>query len=232
MGILEKTFMDNGTSEILIRQFDRIAMLPDTWDHNRHYHDFLLRFVPENCESGLDLGCGIGVLTRRLAERCRKVTGIDVSAEMIRVARERNGTTRIAFTLASAKDHLSRESDAYEVIISAATLHHLDLDGTFKKVKRALKPKGLFIVLDLYKERSLYEKILSLVSLTLNPLLHLLHRKRFSPTEKEKKEWREHSRYDHYNTLEEIKASSRRHLGDAVIQRHLFWRYSLRYTKE
>src|SRR5687767_2957871 len=38
----------------------------------------------------VEIGCGIGRVTRVLAERCRRVTALDVSGEMLARARELN----------------------------------------------------------------------------------------------------------------------------------------------
>src|SRR3954470_5238460 len=38
----------------------------------------------------VDIGCGVGRLTRPLAERASKVWGVDVSEEMLNLAREHN----------------------------------------------------------------------------------------------------------------------------------------------
>jgi SAM-dependent methyltransferase len=45
----------------LSADFDRLAVLEDgRWDHNRHYHGWLLRRLPAECRSALDVGCGTG----------------------------------------------------------------------------------------------------------------------------------------------------------------------------
>ena len=46
------------------------------------------RFMPERPELVLDLACGTGILTAILAERGYDMTGIDLSPEMLSVARE------------------------------------------------------------------------------------------------------------------------------------------------
>jgi SAM-dependent methyltransferase len=70
--------------------FDRLAVLEDgRWDHNRHYHGWLLRRLPAECRSALDVGCGTGDFTRLLSRRCGTVTGVDLSPRMIDLARAR-----------------------------------------------------------------------------------------------------------------------------------------------
>lgn len=35
----------------------RFAKQEHEWDHNNHYHDYLLQFVPKKCEMAIDIGC-------------------------------------------------------------------------------------------------------------------------------------------------------------------------------
>lgn len=61
-------------------------------------------FGPLNYGVALDYGCGVGRLTRRLAERFREVIGVDVAREMLEEA-QRNlaGRTNVSFELAGAE---------------------------------------------------------------------------------------------------------------------------------
>ncbi|MEV7467705.1 class I SAM-dependent methyltransferase [Streptomyces kronopolitis] len=58
------------------------------WNHNVHYHRLVLGAVPEGCARALDIGCGDGLLARKLARRIPEVTGVDRSPAMIRLAGE------------------------------------------------------------------------------------------------------------------------------------------------
>ncbi len=53
----------------------RVARM--SWNHNVHYHDFVLGEVPQRCHLALDVGCGRGELTRKLATLSDEVIGID-----------------------------------------------------------------------------------------------------------------------------------------------------------
>jgi predicted TPR repeat methyltransferase len=46
------------------------------WNHNLHYHPVILRAIPRECTYALDVGCGEGVLTRRLRRQVPQVTGV------------------------------------------------------------------------------------------------------------------------------------------------------------
>src|SRR6266478_2129505 len=84
------------------KDFDRLALLDSGGcTQNNHYHDFLLRHVPQGCTHALEIGCGTGAFSRRLAQRAQRVTAIDLSSEMIRVARSRsNHFSNIDFEIA------------------------------------------------------------------------------------------------------------------------------------
>jgi SAM-dependent methyltransferase len=94
---------------------------------------------PQRGERILDIGCGEGTLTKRIAERGAAVTGIDNSLEMIRAAHE-NGVDAL---VVDADDmHFDNEFDA---AFSNAALHWmLDKSAVAAGVFRALKPGGRF----------------------------------------------------------------------------------------
>ena len=65
--------------------FDRLADLSEEerWDHNAHYHAFLLKQLPERFAGALEVGCGTGAFARSLAERCEHVIALDLSPRMV-----------------------------------------------------------------------------------------------------------------------------------------------------
>lgn len=57
------------------------------WDHNAHYHRWILRQLPRRFNSALDVGSGSGDLARLLASRAGAVHGIDVDRTIVDRAR-------------------------------------------------------------------------------------------------------------------------------------------------
>jgi len=68
---------------IIQADFDRLALLSrDGWDHNSHYGDFLLKHIPQDCESALEIGCGAGAFARLMAKRAGRVLALDLSPQV------------------------------------------------------------------------------------------------------------------------------------------------------
>ena len=212
--------------------FDRLALLDDEgWTANNHYHSSLLKFVPENCEDALEIGCGTGAFARGLAKRCRRVVALDLSAEMIRVARSRSTQfDNLDFQLADAMRWafpLSR----FDFICSIATLHHLEQRELFVKMRDALKPAGVLVVLDLVKSNGLIERMLDVIGFGVSGGLRLVHNGRLKPPPEVRKAWEQHGKHDHYSTINEMRTLADEILPGSNVNRCLLWRYALIYRK-
>jgi SAM-dependent methyltransferase len=94
----------------------------------------------------LDFGCGVGRLTEPLAARARHVVGVDISEEMIRLARKY--FPHIAFHLNEKDDLSDFESGSVDFIYTNIVLQHLD-DGLqrhyIREFARLLRPEGLAV---------------------------------------------------------------------------------------
>ena len=212
--------------------FDRLALLDDEgWTANNHYHNFLLKHVPATCENALEIGCGTGAFARQLAKRCRHVTGIDLSAEMIRVARSRSSRfENLEFVLADAMSWSFPQSH-FDFICSIATLHHLEQRELLPKIKDALKPGGVFVLLDLVASSGMTERMLDVIGLGVSSGLRLIHNGRLQPPPEVRKAWEQHGKHDHYSTIKQMRALADEILPGASVKRHLLWRYTLVYRK-
>jgi len=101
----------------LRRTFDRLAPV---WDEMRMPEAFApveaaLAALPEQPRNVLDLGTGTGSVAQVVAERFpeAQVTGVDVSAKMIDVARAKG--TRVRFEVADA-ERLPYDDDAFDLV--------------------------------------------------------------------------------------------------------------------
>jgi SAM-dependent methyltransferase len=89
----------------------------------------------------LDLGCGDGQLTMRIAATGAIVFGVDNSAEMVRAARSRGVDAQEA-----SAEALPYASSSFDAVFSNAALHWVrDQDAMMAEVHRVLKPGGRFV---------------------------------------------------------------------------------------
>ena len=93
----------------------------------------------------LDLGCGEGGYSRALANRGARVTGIDGSARLIEVARQRAAAAGLAIDHrclnASTLDGITAESFAL-VVASMILMNVEDYAGAIREAHRVLAPGG------------------------------------------------------------------------------------------
>ncbi|HTW90647.1 MAG TPA: class I SAM-dependent methyltransferase [bacterium] len=94
--------------------------------------------------SALDVGCGVGRLSRLLAEAGLTVTGVDVSAKMIRIAAGR--LPGIRFIRA---DFLTWQRPVeYDLVVAWDSLFHVAPDGQVEATDRlcdAVAPDGILL---------------------------------------------------------------------------------------
>ncbi|MGV2831507.1 class I SAM-dependent methyltransferase [Myxosarcina sp. GI1(2024)] len=212
--------------------FDRLARYDKGgWNHNNHYHHFLIQQLPKPCHSVLDLGCGTGEFSRLLATRAEKVVAIDFSPKTIEIARERyEHRTNVYFLVADILqwDFPTEEFDA---IVSIATVHHLPIEILLPKLKNALKPGGVLMILDLLAHETLRDFASDFIAVPLNWLFQKTKNRRLKKLPEAVAAMREHIRTDSYLTLSEVRRIYPRFLGRVTIRKHLFWRYSVVWEK-
>jgi ubiquinone/menaquinone biosynthesis C-methylase UbiE len=82
------------------------------------------------------------------------VVGIDVSDEMIRVAREESSDhSSVKFQVASAEDLPFEDGEFTHAFSMESLYYYVHIPKALKEIKRVLKPGGLFVaVIDLYQE--------------------------------------------------------------------------------
>ncbi len=100
-------------------------------------------------KSLLDIGCGGGLLCEALARRGARVTGIDVAAAALDVARLHlhESQLEIDYRLATAEEFAAGRADAFDVVTCLEMLEHVpDPDSVIAAAARLLKPGGRLIL--------------------------------------------------------------------------------------
>ncbi|WP_432885466.1 class I SAM-dependent methyltransferase [Kribbella sp. CA-245084] len=114
------------------------------WNHNIHYHPRILGAVPRGASSALDIGCGEGMLARELRRVVPAVTGIDLDAPSLELARGYDDD--IAYVHG---DFLEYPLASYDVVASVATLHHVDARAGLLRMSSLVRPGGVLAVVGL-----------------------------------------------------------------------------------
>ena len=219
-------------TESIRSDFDRIAQLPpERWGHNSHYHSYLLKQLPPNCQEVIDVGCGTGDFARLLAQHAGSVVGIDFSPEMIRQANQNSrGLNNLRFVEADFMTFPIRD-ETVDAITTIATLHHVPSEPALRCLSRWLKPGGRLIVLDLFTSGYGRDLAWKLPAKTLSVILSALNNGRIRAPRESRIAWHQHAQSDRPLPLREIRQIADSVLPAAILKQHLFWRYSLVWTK-
>lgn len=146
------------TPHRLVQALDRFnAAHP--WDHNAHYHRWILRQLPRRFGSALDVGSGTGDLARLLATRADEVRGVDSDPAITAQARALTPEpTAASFAVADALTDLP--AGPHDVITCVATLHHLPFTEALDTFREHMAPGGILVVVGLYRPRTVTDHLL------------------------------------------------------------------------
>jgi SAM-dependent methyltransferase len=90
----------------------------------------------------LDAGCGGGRTSAWLVEQGAEVVGVDVSEELLRLARERLPSA--TFVRGDLAEPLPFEDGSFDVAVASLVMHYLrDWAPTLRELRRVLRPGGV-----------------------------------------------------------------------------------------
>jgi ubiquinone/menaquinone biosynthesis C-methylase UbiE len=126
----------------------------DRWSHvwnlarytNQAIYRTALELVDARHHTVLDVGCGTGLMSAKLARMDRRVVAVDLSAAMIARARRRYGRA-VDFIEADAED-LPFDDDAFDAVINLISFHHYpDPWRAVAEFRRVLRPNGRLVLI-------------------------------------------------------------------------------------
>jgi ubiquinone/menaquinone biosynthesis C-methylase UbiE len=119
----------------------------DLW-HRALIDPALLRVIGDSQNKDvLDLGCGNGYLSRRLARNDAKITAVDSSKRMIENAKRHDpgNSLRINYSQFDA-NHLEFAANSFDLVFANMSLMDIeDADGAISEVGRVLRSGGRFV---------------------------------------------------------------------------------------
>jgi ubiquinone/menaquinone biosynthesis C-methylase UbiE len=89
----------------------------------------------------LELGCGAGDFSMRLARSGADVVAVDIASRLIELARRRCDAENLIFDVANVES-LPFEDRTFDAVTGNAILHHLELGPVCREVIRVLRPGG------------------------------------------------------------------------------------------
>ena len=192
-----------------------------SWNHNTHFHPFVLHGL-RNGATALDVGCGEGLLTRRmLAAGACHVTGLDACAPMVELARQlavgepRSGD--LDYVVADVLD--ATQVGAFDLVVCVATLHHLGVDRGLERLRELTAPGGRLVVVGLARPSTPLDRALGAWSI---PVKHLATAARGY--------W-EHPAplCEPVETYDDVRAAAARTLPGSTFRSRLYWRYTIEW---
>lgn len=112
----------------------------------------------------LDFGCGTGENIVPLVERGARVIGIDISAELIALARQRLALAKLEADVRVASAYETGLPDgSVDVIFCIALVHHLDIERVCQEMRRVLAKDGKIILKEPIRFSQSYARLRNLL---------------------------------------------------------------------
>jgi len=92
-------------------------------------------------EKILELGCGTGHFTRALAQTEAAITAIDISPDLLTVARRDCPSDNVTFEVQNAYA-LTYPDATFDSVVGSSVLHHLEIEPALAQINRVLRPGG------------------------------------------------------------------------------------------
>jgi SAM-dependent methyltransferase len=193
----------------------------ERWNHSIHFHDELVAAIRPGTRRVLDVGCGEGQLTRRLASIAEVVVGLDPDAPSLDAARAQTRATNASFVRGSVVDPPFRPA-AFDAVVCVMALHHVDLEVGLTRLVELLAPGGTLGVIGFGRSRMPWD----LPYDAAGAVMTRVHQRRRGL-------WEHPSPvvWPPPDTYPELRAAVDRHLPGASFERKVLWRYVLTWTK-
>lgn len=113
----------------------------------------LHRFLADIHEAGpsrlLELGCGAGQLTTRLAKAGYRITALELSPELLEATRQRaelDGVSDRVVPVEADIETFEPGTERFDLAVVKLVLHHVDLTSALSVITRSLIPEGVAVI--------------------------------------------------------------------------------------
>ena len=191
------------------------------WNHNLHYHRRLLAAVPAGARRALDVGCGEGTLSRRLRWTVPDVTAIDVDAASVALARAQPGAAEIDYVEGDFMT-MPLEPASFDYVVCVAALHHMDPAAALERMAGLLRSGGAMAVLGLARGTYPADLPRDVAATAASWAVRRVRGEWESPAP---------TIWPPAHTYGQMRSLAQRVLPGARYRRHLYFRYSIAWTK-
>jgi SAM-dependent methyltransferase len=154
--VTEADLAENWTQSTIAKEWDSVALARDAQIRSGEDISYSRVLLPtlwtlsRGCrwDSVLDVGCGSGFLTEKLATRARLVTGVDISPISIQLAKRSPRRPSNVMYHRSSVEHFARRSrgNAYSLVVANMVLQDVPrLRRFLTAVARLVKPGGCLV---------------------------------------------------------------------------------------
>jgi SAM-dependent methyltransferase len=139
----EQNIYDN---DVFFKGYKNIRMNKNNYNELLEKPEMRAELPDLNNKSVLDLGCGYGENCKYFIDNgASKVVGIDISKNMLEVARNENSDSKIKFVNMDMND-ISSIDDKFDVIYSSMAFHYIsDFKHLISSVNRLLSKNGILV---------------------------------------------------------------------------------------
>jgi len=89
----------------------------------------------------LELGCGTGYFTRELVRSGADIIAIDVSPELLEIAKSKYFAPNVRYEIQNACA-LTYSDATFDSVVGSSILHHLEIEEALREIYRVLRPGG------------------------------------------------------------------------------------------
>ena len=114
--------------------------------HNKTIRQLLLDTIGDYADKTiLDLGCGVGCFAFELADKAKKVVGIDISEKVIDYAKKHNSKENIQYLIYDIAK-LNEMNESFDIVFSDMVFNYIeDYDKLLKDIYNHLNENGLLV---------------------------------------------------------------------------------------
>lgn len=206
--------------------FDKVAVEYDFVGEIFNNNEFFLSNLSANKSSALDIGCGSGILMSTLSNIYDDVFGIDISDEMLDIAKFKRGRDNLHYINMDAENIIFENK--FDLIVSRTTLHHItNKIKLINKLKSLLSDDGKIVIVDNVSEVATPKRLLNVAGAYLDLLPNLMKHGYRSGIRIFKhstsKEWLDHLSSDVYLSEKETRKLYEDNLKGCSIHRFSFF---------